>query len=213
MSKGFSMMDQGHYDEAISYFAELAASDPHYHVKMALASAYAGRAGVKIEQIYSFVVVKNISSNYLRLTGLAIDKQTSELMNTLARYSEQWNRIPDATTNARRDLQSALKALEGTKEPGARLYSATLRVVLLKSSVVEGVKSWKIKTTQKVCTDDLRPYFDWGLRIVEGLLFLAEDLRGAFPEREQEYQDIHSRLSQIKKDAEALPWPRENLCF
>ncbi|WP_295905356.1 tetratricopeptide repeat protein [uncultured Bdellovibrio sp.] len=213
MSTGFSMMDQGNYDEAIAYFTKLSAMDPHYHVKMALASAYAGRAGVKIEQIYSFVVVKNIAPQNLRLTGLSIDQQTSQLMNTLARYSEQWSRVPDVSASGRRDLQSALKVLEAVPEPGARLYSATLRVVLLKSSVLEGTKNWKIQNKSQVCTDDLRPFFDWGLRIVDGLLFLLEDLRGAFPEREKDYQDISNRLSQIKKDAAALPWPRENLCF
>ncbi len=126
-------MDKGHYDEAIRYFSEVLKTDQHYHVKLALASAYAGRAGVRLEQIYAFVAVKDCKVPELKLQGLPANQQTKELMNGLSQYSENWKRIPVVTSEGRSDLLSALKVLESDKEPGVRLYSATLRAVVLKS--------------------------------------------------------------------------------
>lgn len=217
LSKGFSLLDQGSYDEAIEYFADLAAHDPHYHVKMAWASAYAGRAGVKLEQLYSFIVVKNVEPLEFPLLGLPKDKQTSELMKQLSKYVEHWNHIPVVETEKRKDLSSAVKILEGVEQSGARLYSATLRLVIIKSAVLTGLVSWnvstKVETKAKICTEDLYPYFKWALRILDEVISLSADLQVAFPDRKKEYGDISDRLTQAKKDAETIPWPRGNQCF
>lgn len=213
LSRGFSLMDKGNYDEAIQYFTELAAKDPHYHVKMALASAYAGRAGVKIEQIYSFIVVKNTNAPEVTMAGLPVNKQTEELLNTLRRFVQQWERVPTVSADRRMDLQSALQVLKEVKEPGARLYAATLRVVVLKSLVGEGLRNWSVRSKAQICTPDLRKYYDWSLRLIDHLVFLSEDLQAAFPEQKKSYEDLHERLGQIKKEAQLIPWPREDQCF
>lgn len=217
LSKGFSLLDQGIYDEAIEYFADLAAHDPHYHVKMAWASAYAGRAGVKLEQLYSFIVVKNVEPLEFSLLGLPKDKQASELMKQLSKYVEHWNHIPVVVTEKRNDLSSAVKILDGLDQPGARLYSAALRLVIIKSAVLTGMETWKVSTEvkakAKICTDDLYPYFKWAFRILDEVISLSADLQVAFPDRKKEYEDISNRLTQAKKDAETIPWPRGNQCF
>lgn len=213
LSQGFSMMDQGRYDEAIQYFTELSQKDPHKHVKLALASAYAGRAGVKIEQIYSFVAVKSLPSVTTIANSRGVEEGTVALMDTLARYSEQWNRIPSIDTQKLADLQRALKVLENDTEPGVRLYAATLRVVVLKSSVTVGLKNWQKTVSAKFCRDDLRAYFDWGVRILENVELLCEDLQAAFPQDEKRYKDIQNRVQRLQEDAGKILWPRENLCL
>lgn len=213
LSKGFSLLDQGSYDEAIEYFADLAVHDPHYHVKMAWASAYAGRAGVKLEQLYSFIVVKNVEPLEFSLLGLPKDKQTSELMKQLSKYVEHWNHIPVVVTEKRNDLSSAVKILDGLEQSGARLYSAVLRLVIIKSAVLTGMETWNVSTKAKICTEDLYPYFKWALRILDEMISLSADLQVAFPDRKKEYEGISDRLTQAKKDAETIPWPRGNQCF
>lgn len=215
LAKGFALMDQGSYDEAIKYFAEVAARDPHYHVKMAWASAYAGRAGVKLQQLYSFIVVKKSDPLDLHFLGGAADKQTSEFMNELSQYVDHWTRIPFVESEKRKDLSAAVEILNGVDQSGARLYSAALRLVIIKSSVTEAVKNWQVlfKSQKKICSADLYPYFQWALRILDELVFLSEDLQVAFPDRKQDYEDISHRLGQIKKDAELIPWPQENQCI
>lgn len=213
LSRGFTLMDQGKYDEAIEYFGELAAHDPHHHVKMAWASAYAGRAGIKLEQLYSFIVAKKVEPLEIALLGLPANKQTSELMLQLSHYINHWNRVPVVSTEKSKDIYSAVKVLDGVEHSGARLYSAALRVVLIKTSVTVGLDNWQVSAKKKICSEDMQAYFQWALNIIDELISLSADLQGAFPERQQEYEDISQRLIQIKKDAESIPWPRENLCL
>lgn len=215
LSEGFTMMDQGRYDEAISYFEDVLAFDQHYHVKIALASAYAGRAGIKIEQIYSFAVVKDIPAPKIEIEGLALDKQTTTTLESLAKYREHWNKVPDVQGKSRSDIITALKTLEDEKEPGVRLYAAILRIVNLKSSIHQGLENFKIRTTtkKKICSQDLKPYMAWSEKVFEGLSLLALDLEGAFPQQKQSYQDIREKIEIVMKQITMLSWPAGNKCF
>jgi tetratricopeptide (TPR) repeat protein len=215
LSEGFTLMDQGRYDEAITYFDDMLAHDQHYHVKMALASAYAGRAGVKIEQIYSFAVVKEVAIPKIEIQGLTLDKKSTELMKSLAKYVEQWNKIPDVKNKARTDVQSALKVLDEETEPGARLYAATLRIVNLKSSIIEGVENFTLRTqnAKKICTQDLKPYVAWSGKIFDVLKLLATDLEFAFPEQKKNYEDLREKIETTKTQVLSMTWPASNQCF
>lgn len=207
------MMDQKNYDEAILYFSDLAQKDPHPHVKMAWASAYAARAGVRIEQIYSFVVSKSVKSPELFVASQDVSQKASGVVQFLEAYVQQWERIPSVNSRERQDLIKALEILKDEMTPGARLYGATLRVVLLKSSLEEGLKNWKSQKNQKICTEQLRAYFSWGLRVLDGVLLLLQDLEVAFPARTSEYRHLQEQISQLKEQAKAVPWPEEDLCI
>lgn len=207
------MMDQDRYDEAIRYFEIMAQSDSHYHVKLAWASAYAARAGIRIEKIYSFVVVKNLSLQNFSIKGLSLDRQTSALLSDWGRYLEQWKHVPSLNSEKIADVTVALEILRNIPEPGARLYSATLRVVALKSALDQGLRNWQITQRAHLCSEDLRPYHVWSLHLLENVLFVLEDLRQAFPDDRAKYEDFHHKISQIKNELENLAWPEENLCF
>lgn len=211
MSKGFTLMDSGHYDEAIKYFADLASTDPHYQIKIAWASAYAGRAGVKIEQIYSFSKIKDLPPLEISIAGFTPDKKTSELINQLAEYTDHWNRVPTVNVEKLPDLISAVHILTQSTEPGARLYAAALRIVLIKSSINAGTLNWQ--SQKQICASDIQRFLKWTLAILKELLFLSEDLQIAFPENNQEYENFRALLTNIIKDVGRIELPRGNLCL
>src|SRR5687768_9268993 len=55
MELGYQRLDRGDFDGAIFIFQNEMKQDPHDTVRMALASAYAGRAGVEIHNFWNFV--------------------------------------------------------------------------------------------------------------------------------------------------------------
>lgn len=213
LSAGHRLIDQGQWDEAIAYLKKLEQQDPHLHVKLALASAYAGRAGVRIEKIYAFLTVKALSPFTLAPAVVRAESKTQELMQSLARYVAHWEKIPELQAAGRRDLEQAVKVLQGQNEPGAHLYAATLRVVLLKSVVQEGLRNWDELQDGKICSDEMRPYYDWALLLLQNLAVISEDLSRAFPEKKAEYQKYRDEFLRLNKEAETLPWPQETICF
>lgn len=213
LSAGHKLIDQGRWDEAIQYLTKLEQQDPHLHVKLALASAYAGRAGVRIEKIYSFVAVRDLKPQTLSLSAVRVDQKTQELMQSLGRYATQWEKIPQVKSAGREDLTRALQVLTGQPEAGARLYAATLRVVLLKSVVSEGLLNWQVVRSQKICTDTVQPYYEWALQLLEHLIVISQDLSSAFPEKKPELSRYTDELQRFKKEAESISWPQEKICF
>lgn len=213
LERGFALMDQNRYGEAIVYFEEMLARDNHYHVKLALASAYAGRAGVKIEHIYSFAVVKEVPAPALEVKGLTLDKQSLLAVESLGKYATHWNRIPDVQTTHRNDLLAALKVLEGDEVPGVRLYAASLRVVVLKSSIQQGIENFKLRIQNKVCTSDVKPYVAWTGKVFEGLLELVDDLEWAFPEQKESYQNLRLQITTTHTQLKNLSWPASETCY
>ncbi|MDG0815866.1 outer membrane protein assembly factor BamD [Bdellovibrio svalbardensis] len=214
LSSGFKMLDRQQYDEAIQYFSGLAEKDPHYQVKLAWASAYAARAGVKIETIYAFVTAKNsaVPNLQIRIKEVPLDHQTRGLLANLSTYAEIWNKIPSVGQSAREDLQKAVAILKQDQIPGVRLYSAALRVVILKSSIEEGLRNWDQNSRRRLCLHDVKPYWDWALRVLDGLTQLSQDLEGAFPSK-KEFSEARVNLERLRSDAAALPIPAEDQCF
>lgn len=213
LSKGYTMLDHHQYDEAIDYFAQLAQKDPHYHVKLAWASAYAARAGVKIETIYAFVTAKNTEVAVpLQIQGFSLDQQARDLLKGIGSYAAVWNRIPSVNQAARSDLQSAVNILSNDETPGVRLYSAALRAVILKSSVEEGIQNWNLVNRKKICVRDIKPYWDWALRVLESITQFSVDLEGAFPSK-KEISEARLNLERLRAQALAVQLPSEDQCF
>ena len=218
LSRGFALMDKGEYDQAITYFADMAKTDTHHHVRLAWASAYAARAGIKIEQIYSFVVIEEIQKKEISIAGFSAEAnaQTAELMKSLETYAAHWKQIPDLNSAGVSDLASAVQVLDGVTVPGPSLYRATLRVVILKTQVNLGLKNWKMlaeNKSGKLCTQSIRPYLDWGVRVLDVLVGVSEDLQHAFPKTKDDYVKVEKQLKEAKALTSQAVWPKENVCL
>lgn len=214
LSRGFAMMDEGKNEEAIEYFSKLAQQDPHFHVKLAWASAYANRAGVRIEKIYSFAVLATKTQDFkAQFQGLTFDRQTEELIKNVNTYLARWNKIPNLNAEARADLQSALEVISKDPEPAVRVYSAILRLVLLKSVSAEGFENFRQLNNEKVCGEQLTGFFNWGLKLLDQLAVLSEDLEKSFPKDAEQYRSTKEKVRKFQSLAKKLPKPAEDQCF
>ncbi|MGZ3801438.1 MAG: hypothetical protein ACXVCL_14825 [Bdellovibrio sp.] len=205
LSKGFSLIDEKQYDQAIKYFEDLHQVDPHYHVKIAWASAYAARAGVRLEQIYSFTAIKNISFNSpleASIYNLVDDKKIKEILMIIAKYLEHWNKVPILSGENLSDIFSAIKILETTEQSGARLYCAVLRVIFIKSSVIEVLKNWNPSCSYK----------EAARAILEQLLFLCQDLQLSFPENKEQYESFAKFIEKILHDISEMKFLKADQC-
>lgn len=208
------MMDHGKYDDAIAYFAKLSETDPHPHVKQAWASAYAGKAGISFSKIVGFATVKTDDEPVKAPSALmALDRKAGEYLEILQRYEKHWNKVPSVSAEQVDDLQKSLEILSSETTPGTRIYSATLRIVLLKSAIEQGVKQWEALSLQNVCSDQLKPYVNWAADVIEGLRLIVHDLEYAFPKNKDSYQALQAQLAEMSAQAKVLSWPKERQCF
>ncbi|WP_413294794.1 hypothetical protein ACLSU7_06745 [Bdellovibrio sp. HCB185ZH] len=217
MNRGFEYLDQQNYDQAIAYFQKLLKEDNHPQVRMALASAYAARAGIRIENIYNFVVVQHRPVMRLQIQNLNFSEQTNEVIHNLEKFLAQWEQVPNVTSTGRKDLEKAVGILAETDNAGARLYSAILRVVVLKANVGEGIISWNLQTTQnsdkKLCVQDIRPWWSWCEKVINSLESLGSDLEKAFPKKVDELKQYRAQLSEAKVQMKAVSIPVGEQCF
>jgi hypothetical protein len=165
LNEGFHKIDQEDYDGAISYLEDLNEGSSDSRIKMALASAYAGRAGLKIENFWNFakamrgpaideqalqqqpVYIHNKSN--VDIVSAFVPEQTrtdlNQLFLTMAAFSIYRERLalyPYVKPAQRTDLQRASDVLAGTTNPGARLYRATINSVILRSELDDGFDVW-----------------------------------------------------------------------
>lgn len=214
LSRGFAMMDEGKNTEAIEYFAELAKKDQHFHVKLAWASAYANRAGVRIEKIYSFAILAPRNQDFkVQFQGLSFDHQTEEMIKNVNTYLQRWNKIPTLSVESRSDLQKALDVLSPNQEPAVRVYAAVLRLVLLKSVTAEGFQNLRLLDNTKVCGNQINGFFNWGLQLLEQLAILSEDLEKSFPKNATQFRETKEKVRGFYSQAKRLPKPAEDQCF
>lgn len=165
LSDSYQKIDSGDYDGAIAQLEELHSKDQGPQIKMALASAYAARAGLKIEKLWNFVkalqaprltdesIKKSqifqqmqslIDKNKSLLNSTAQDdlNQAAKAMAAFEDYRLRLETLPYVTEEKRLDLARASAVLEGSSTKGSRLYRAILNLVNLRSSLKDGFNYW-----------------------------------------------------------------------
>ncbi|MGZ3691000.1 MAG: hypothetical protein ACXVAX_05840 [Pseudobdellovibrio sp.] len=158
-------IDQGQYSQAIQKLEVLRSNNPSASVTMALASAYAGRAGIETRDFLNFAAAlegnpltnahleeldsyKRNQANVAVLTPLlpvATQQQLTDFFLSWAAlevYREKLAIYPYASSEKRPDLESAVSVLSESAEPGAKLYQATLLAVLVRSETDDGFDIW-----------------------------------------------------------------------
>lgn len=161
----YKLIDRGEYDQAISELQELVAQDQRPEVKVALASAYAARGGIRVEDYWGFVIgfdaplvppgtvptnatIESIQKIAQQAKG-DIDprdlKALGGLVNALAvweRYKDRVDAIPVVSGAALADVQVAAETLKTVQTPGGRLYRAILNLILFKSYITSSQGLW-----------------------------------------------------------------------
>ncbi len=164
-------IDRGDYDGAIAALEELQTRDTRPVVKSALASAYAGRAGLKIEKLWNFVKTLNSppvteesvksspdflqSKDLISKNALILGKNSENELDQLAKsmaafqsYRQKIESLPYIALNKRHDLRRGAAVLKGAETKGAHLYRAILNLVYLRSDLQDGFKYWEDVNTE-----------------------------------------------------------------
>ena len=161
----YRMIDRGDYDGAIRELEAMLQGQNTPRVREALASAYAARAGLFIENYWGFLVgfrapllnvdrvnagptVTRARKILTQLNGDAEPTnrnafgQLARFFGTLEIWADRIDKLPVVRGNARADLERALMVLDGTPSPGGRLYRALLGLVAFKSDIANGFEGW-----------------------------------------------------------------------
>lgn len=164
LEEAYRLIDQGKTTEAIESLEDLAAKKPTPKVFEALASAYAARAGIRIEKYWGAVVgfeaplkaqdhkLSGVPAQAARVLAqldgrknlVAQDEFTklAEIIFTLAEWKKRIDDLPVVPPEHRDDVEEALLILEDHPEAGGRLYRALLGLILLKSEILDGFDGW-----------------------------------------------------------------------
>lgn len=215
-------IDKSEYSEAIAILEDLKSSDASEKVRMVLASAYAGRAGVKVENYWGFVVtykplLKGESERGEEPLDPLVDvslipqsapkevreglRRLNENMREIMRIRRRIERIPHITREQRLDLQRGVNALDGVATQGGYLYRAILEVVLLRSSLDEVVSlasNLLDDPGASACTSKARKFVEW-LRYSQGTLGnTLKDLGGAYPNDRDNLEKIRRQITSFE---------------
>ena len=165
LSASYQKIDQGDYDGAIAQLEELRTKDSRPAVKSALASAYAARAGLKVEKLWNFVKALNApqiteemvqkSTNFIQaqetitknaiLLGASSENDLHQMAKSMAAFEEYRSKtesLPYIAADKRIDLARGAEVLRGAETKGAHLYRAVLNLVFLRSELQDGFQYW-----------------------------------------------------------------------
>jgi hypothetical protein len=165
LDEGFQKIDKGDFDGAIAYFEDLATKDSRPEVRIALASAYQGRAGVFIYDYWSFIKAQRstpINEESIKANSTYTDAAEQiapiaallspevkdsldnlfQMMSALDLYRERVATVPYVPQEHRSDLETGISVLHNIGTQGGQLYQAVLAGTLLRSNLDDGFDVW-----------------------------------------------------------------------
>ena len=229
------LIDQGRYDEAIQILESDRAPKDDAKVTTTLASAYAARAGIKVEDFWGFVfgydrllfVNQGQSSNEsvpisidVKAVPAGISPSTVDFLKNLNVNLTQLNsiidrikQIPYVPTDRRPDLIKAIAVLERTKQPGSRLYRSVLSVIMLRSEFQDlspNLGAWA-KAKYNLCDENLSSFADLLIDVRDRLLSMADDLTYAYPSKADQFRQLQTQIHESDQLFVSLNHVRDRL--
>ena len=210
------LIDQGRYDEAIQILENDRAPQDDSKVTTALASAYAARAGVKVEDFWGFVIgydrllfaspasndtvpmsidVKSLPAGLSRSTVdflKNLNVNLSQVNSIIARIKQ----IPYVPAERRGDLNHAIGVLSRTTQPGARLYRSVLSVIVLQSEFKDlspSLTEWA-KSNYSLCDETLASFADLLVDVRDHLFWMTDDLAYAYPTKADQFHQLQTQI-------------------
>ena len=203
--KAIQLTEKGLYSEALEILQEEQSINPSERVQTLIASTYAARAGVKVENYWGFVVGYESLFGTKKSKPGAFDGLPPEVLTALKDLKGQLELlqaiqgrielIPYVTEVQRDDVLLAQEALQGTTSAGARLYRAILAIIVLRSTIPEGAKVFdQLSKDAKICAQNFSLASDWFTFNYEMLEGLLSDLEVAFPSQKTEIIKIKGQI-------------------
>lgn len=209
------LMDQGDYSSAIELLEDAISHEQNTQkLRLVLASAYAGRAGIKVESYWDYLVGFDAfvntqtkeKSEDLVPRSLLPDNANEDLKKQIAQLNKYYQdlrwlefktkKIPELNQYQRSDLKKARIVIENQDAPGSRLYRSMLTAVLVKSNFVnldQTAKVW-IHSNYNFC-DKTISEFSKDLAITLDLVSDGlNDLGIAYPEENEGYQKTRTDI-------------------
>jgi hypothetical protein len=241
VDRAMHLMDEGRFDEAIAELKIVQEQNPSEKNSQLLASAFAGRAGLRVEDYWDFVVGfkpwKDLEvSEELPVSLFELQKlketfgdklsdedrkkflKLQEEFKELARLRKRVETIPSVSKEKRSDLTEGLRILSAAETRGGRLYRAILGLVILKSSFEDGVTlatRWQSENFV-VCSRTFPDLMDWVGTSFDGLQQILGDLGKAFPNEQSEMLDWQEQLKahdqNIKSLKDLSEFSKRSLC-
>jgi hypothetical protein len=225
VDRAMHMMDEGRFDEAIEELKIVHEQIPSERNSQLLASAYAGRAGLRVEDYWDFVVGfkpwRDLDvSEEMPLSKLELQKISEKLSESdrerflklqedfkeLARLRKRVDTIPLFAKEKSGDLTEAIRLLESTETRGARLYRAVLGLVLLKSSFEDGAglsTQWESDGFE-LCTKTFPALIEWIGTSFANLQEILADIGKAYPHEQSEIVRWQEQLKVRDLNAKSL---------
>lgn len=221
VDRALRLMDRGEHDEAILILEKEAAGE---RVHQLLASAYAARAGVRVQDYWGFVVgYRSLLKEEKPLTLPGLDlkilpegtaREARELLERInsslaefARVRQRAEQIPYVKREARPDLHRAVQVLTGLQSRGARLYRAILELILIRSAVDDMgvvIRAWEKKSFD-FCSEPFAITVEWMVYSSSLLIEALEDLSVAYPSQAPQLQSWREDLLAGDELVKGLP--------
>ncbi len=202
--KATTLIERGQNDEAIRLMIEELKKNPvSDRSRQILASAYANRAGIRVENYYGFAVTynslikgpedfskKNSAEENVDISEIfpALPDQAKNALRQLApnlaiiqKIRGRLIQVPLVNAEQSKDLLLAVEVLRPTTSPGAHVYRAILDLIVLRSHFDRNIQLIGLAASEDGCQRNL----DIAMRSLQssfGLLqqFL-DDLAQAYP--------------------------------
>lgn len=232
IDKATLMIDRGEYDSAIEILeGAINNHEATPKMRLVLASAYAGRAGVKVENYWDYLVgydvfVKEpsedpfpdlIPSERIPENLKDDDKKQITLLNgyykDFQRLENKTSKIPSIDRKYRNDIYHARKVIKNIDAPSVRLYRSMLTAVVVKSEIVEGnqvVKMWA-DSQFRLCQNTMPNYSDWLIQVLDLVSDGLNDLGHAYPDENESYQSVRNEIKNGIQLTETLQNQTKNL--
>ncbi len=212
-----TLIEQDHNDEAIAIMqADLDVHPDSDTDRQILASAYANRSGIQIQDYYGFTI------SYNSLISQANDVSSSEESTDLAtilpgltaaqkqllqpllqdldlilKMSNRIAQIPSVSESQVNDLTTAALVLEPANSPGAHLYRVILEVILLKFDFTQTAQSVTAVIAGTDCQNrvsTLSQQLQASLQLVDQVLY---DFSLAFPSNAASVLEFQNKVSAV----------------
>lgn len=235
VAKATTYIDQGDFSSAIELLEDTIKHEDTYEVRLVLASAYAGQAGIKVENYWDYLVgfdafAKDKDPEVFpdlvtddRIPEKLDEKTKSHLKNLnehfkdLQRLEKKSSKVPIIQASDRPNIQRARALLEATPTPSSKLYRSLLTVVLIKSEIQDGKQLTAAWSDAKFdpCFPALSGISLWLANALDLVSDGLNDLGKAYPKDNDNYQAMRNEVkkgSEITRQVPSYQKSAESVC-